>query len=125
MQRNELVHVEIGHCARDQRQQRHAPGRRAPDLDVRPPGHRGPPRTSSPVIAGMYVPGDSLQPIERPRASASERRWPPLASGDPWSLEQIPPPLPQGAAQVVVEEAVDGDAVFLVGYQVGTDSVTQ
>jgi hypothetical protein len=46
--------------ARDQRQQRHAPGRRPRDPAVRPPGHRRPPRTSSPVMAGMYVPGDSL-----------------------------------------------------------------
>ena len=60
VQRNEPVHVKVGHRARDQRQQRHTSGRRPPDPDVRPPGHRGPPRTSSPVIAGMYVPADSL-----------------------------------------------------------------
>jgi len=60
MQRHQHVHVQIGDRARDQRQQRHAPDRRPPDPAVRPPGHRSPPRTSSPVIAGMYVPGDSL-----------------------------------------------------------------
>ena len=60
MQRNEPVHVDVGHRARDKRQQRHASGRGPPDPAVPPPGHRCPPRTSSPVIAGMYVPGDSL-----------------------------------------------------------------
>jgi hypothetical protein len=57
------VHVKVGHRARDQRQQRYTSGRRPPDPNVRLPSHRGPPRrTSSPVIASMYVPGDSLQP---------------------------------------------------------------
>jgi hypothetical protein len=50
----------LGHRARDQRQQRHASGRRPPDPAIRPPAHRCPPRTSSPVIAGMYVAGESL-----------------------------------------------------------------
>jgi len=45
---------------RDQRQQRHAPDRRPPDPAICPAGHRGSPRTSSPVMAGMYVPGDSV-----------------------------------------------------------------
>ncbi len=64
MQRNQPVHVKIGHRACDQRQQRDAPGRRPPNPVVRPPGHRCPPRTSSPVMAGMYVPGDSLLGLE-------------------------------------------------------------
>jgi hypothetical protein len=54
------VHVKVGHRARDQRQQRYAPGRRPPDSAICPAGHRGSPRTSSPVMAGTYLPGDSL-----------------------------------------------------------------
>ena len=34
-------------------------GSSSPYLAIRPSSHRCPPRTSSPVIAGMYVPGDS------------------------------------------------------------------
>src|ERR1700730_1390595 len=60
MQHNEPVHVKAGHRARDQRQQRDASGRCLPDPAICLSGHGCPLRTSSPMIAGMYVPGDSF-----------------------------------------------------------------
>ena len=92
MQRHEPVHVKVGHRARDQRQQRHASGRGPPDPALRPPGHRCPPRTSSPVMAGMYVPGDSLSDTLIPTSGRSRacgivtRAQPPAAAGVSFSL---------------------------------------
>jgi hypothetical protein len=60
--RHPPVHVKTRHRARDQRQQRCALGRHPPDPAIPPVRSPVPPRTSSPVIAGMYVPGDPLQP---------------------------------------------------------------
>jgi hypothetical protein len=39
MERDERVHVQVGNCARDQRRQRHAPGRRPLDPAVRAHAH--------------------------------------------------------------------------------------
>lgn len=50
----------VGDRARDQLQQCHAANRGPPAPPIGPGAHREPRRTSSPVIAGMYVPGDSF-----------------------------------------------------------------
>ncbi len=60
------IHPGCPHCAGDQGQERHTCSSRPPDPRVRPPGHRWPSSTNSPVMAGMYVTGDSLRRYQPP-----------------------------------------------------------
>ena len=59
MPRHKHVHVQVGGCPRDEREQGHAPDRGAPNPTAAAPGSPGAPSTSSPVIIGIYVTGDS------------------------------------------------------------------
>jgi len=54
------VHMQVGHCPRNQRQQRHTPGGGPPDPPIRlAAGHRCSSRISSPVSRVMYLSGES------------------------------------------------------------------
>ncbi len=64
--------MQVGHRARDQRQQRHAPGRRPPDPPVRPAGHRCPPGPAHPRSPTCTYPRlPRCSPRNRPTANAS------------------------------------------------------
>lgn len=66
VQLHELMHMKVRNGSGNQRQQSYASDRCAPDPPIRPPAHCGSSRTSSPMIAGMYVSDVSPHGLEPP-----------------------------------------------------------